>query len=63
VSASIIADDCTTADAIATAVMVRGLEKGLELIESLDGIEGYMIGIDTKGGFKSIWSKSFPINL
>ena len=42
-SASIIADDCMTADAFATACMVSGLEKSLELIENQPNIEGCFI--------------------
>ncbi len=42
-SATIIADDCMTADAYATACMVLGLEKSIELIEQLPGVEGCFI--------------------
>ncbi len=38
-SASVIASDCLTADAYATAFMVLGFEKSKQLIEKLDGIE------------------------
>jgi thiamine biosynthesis lipoprotein len=31
------------ADGLATAVMVLGRERGLELLESMDGCEGYLI--------------------
>lgn len=42
-SVTVIADDCTTADAFATAFMVLGLEKSLELIEQLKGIDACFI--------------------
>lgn len=42
-SVTIIANDCTTADAFATAVLVMGIEDGLKLINSIVGIEGYLI--------------------
>lgn len=42
-SATIIADDCATADALATAVFVIGEEKGLALIERLSGIECFIV--------------------
>jgi thiamine biosynthesis lipoprotein len=42
-SATIIADDCRTADALATAVFVLGKDKGLALIEKLPGAECYMV--------------------
>ena len=42
-SASIIADDCMTADAWATACMVMGLEKSLELLRQHPEVDGYFI--------------------
>lgn len=42
-STTIIAADTATADALATAVAVLGKTKGLELIESLDGVEAILI--------------------
>jgi len=41
-SASVVAQDCMTADALATALMVMG-EKGIELINNIDGIEAMII--------------------
>ncbi len=48
-SASIIAPDCMTADAYATACMVMGLEKSMQLISALPDTEGYFIYVDEKG--------------
>lgn len=48
-SATIIAPDCMTADAYATACMVMGVEKSYKLIESLPNIEGYFIYVDEHG--------------
>lgn len=42
-SATVIADDCMTADAYATAFMVLGLEKSLELVQQLKGIDACFI--------------------
>jgi len=42
-SATVIADDCLTADALATAFMVMGIEKALPLAESLPDVEGLFI--------------------
>ena len=42
-SVTIIADDCTTADVLATAVFVLGEEEGLELIEKLSGVECFLV--------------------
>jgi len=47
-SVSIVAPDTLMADALSTAVFVLGLEKGLELLESLDGVDGVII--DIQGG-------------
>lgn len=42
-SVTIVAPNCMLADALATAVLVMGTEKGLKFIESLDNVEGYLI--------------------
>lgn len=41
-SASVFADDCMTADAWATAFMVMGHEKAIALLDSLEGIDGFI---------------------
>jgi thiamine biosynthesis lipoprotein len=43
VSVSILAGDCVLADALATAVMVMGTKKGLELINRLEDVEGLIV--------------------
>ena len=43
VSVSILAPDCTFADGLATAIMVMGAQKGLALINRLDGVEGLIV--------------------
>lgn len=42
-SATIIADDCMTADAMATACMVMGVERSLDMIESSNNVEGLFV--------------------
>lgn len=42
-SATIIADDCMTADALATACIVMGYKRAKELIEKTESIEGVLI--------------------
>jgi thiamine biosynthesis lipoprotein len=42
-SATIVAPDCITADAWATACMVAGLDKAKEWIEANDDLKGYLI--------------------
>ncbi|MEA3428727.1 MAG: FAD:protein FMN transferase, partial [Thermodesulfobacteriota bacterium] len=39
VSASVLADKCVFADGLATALMVMGVEKGLRLVNTIDGVE------------------------
>ena len=48
VSATIVAQDCATADAIATAVMVKGFDEGLSWINNLPNVECLLVKkIDT----------------
>ncbi len=50
-STTIITGECITADAIATSCMVLGVDKGRELVESLDDVEAYFIYSDDSGVF------------
>lgn len=50
-SATILAPDCMTADALATTCMVLGLEKAMELVLTMSGIDGYFIFGDTLNNF------------
>jgi thiamine biosynthesis lipoprotein len=43
VSVSVMAPNCALADGLATALMVMGPEKGLAVINSLDGVEAIMV--------------------
>jgi thiamine biosynthesis lipoprotein len=58
ISATIVADDCATADAVATAVMVKGFERGLKWINSLTGIECFLIK-EVDGGYYTGYSDGF----
>ena len=60
-SATIISDDCMTADALATACMVLGLEKARDLINKIDGIDAYLVYSDEEGDFKT-WFTGGMIN-
>jgi len=42
-SATVVCDDCMTADAYATAFMVLGVDKSKELLQKLPGIEVYFV--------------------
>lgn len=48
-SATIVAEDCITADAYATAFMAMGLEKAREAAKNIPGIEYYVIYSDKNG--------------
>ena len=49
-SATIIANDCLTADALATACMVLGADSALAIVERTANVEGLFISADKNGG-------------
>jgi thiamine biosynthesis lipoprotein len=51
-SATIVADDCMTADAYATACMVSGLDKSLQILNKVKGLDAYLVFSDNQGNFK-----------
>lgn len=61
-SASVLAPDCMTADAYATALMVMPLEKSKALIEQNPDLEAYWIVADSLGGVEEVFSKGFLKN-
>jgi FAD:protein FMN transferase len=56
-SATILANDCATADGIATACMVIGKDKTIEFLALHPEYEGYLIYSDDSGNFKTWTSK------
>jgi len=58
-SVSIAADNCTLADGLATAVMVMGADKGLDLIDRLAGVEGMIVVEKKDGSLVNYFSKDF----
>lgn len=58
-SATVIADDCMTADAFATAFMVIGLEKSMEIVKQNPGIEVYFISSGDNNQYKIDMSEGF----
>ncbi len=48
ISATIVADDSTLADGLSTAVFVLGVEKGLALINAMDGVDALIVTSDRK---------------
>ena len=61
-SATVIAAKCVKADAFATAVCVLGAEVGLKLVESLEGVEAFLVVRDGEE-FQEISSSGFPATI
>ena len=60
-SVTILADNCTLADGLATAVMVMGVAKGLSLIDRLDHVEGLIVTELSDGTLKDHFSKGLRL--
>lgn len=58
-SATVLADDCMTADALATTFMVVGYEKALEVLKSFPGVEACFILDDTQDKYKLEMTEGF----
>jgi thiamine biosynthesis lipoprotein len=50
-SATVVASDCMTADAYATAMMVFGIDKSIEFLKENDFLDAYLIYTDEQGKF------------
>ena len=59
VSVSIIADNCTLADGLATAIMVMGAEKGVQLVNRLDNVECFIVVEKSDGRLLDFYSPGF----
>lgn len=59
VSVSVISDNCTVADGLATALMVLGVEKGLALVNRLERTECLMVLLEKDGQFRDHHSSGF----
>lgn len=57
--ATVIADDCMTADAYATAFMVMGIEKSREIAKNIEGMHYYFIFENEDGTFGTVYSDGF----
>lgn len=51
-SATVIADDCSTADAYATALMVMGLDKSVAFLKQHSFLDAYLVYADSTGAFR-----------
>jgi FAD:protein FMN transferase len=58
-SATVLAADCTTADAYATAFMVLGVEKSLTIVNNDSHLEAFFIYVDTDGITKTVATNGF----
>ena len=62
-SATVIADDCMSADAYATSFMVMGLDKACEFLDSHNGIEAYLIYTGDDGEYQVYMSEGMKRHL
>ncbi len=58
-SATVLAKECITADAYATAFMIMGLEKSFAFANRRDNMEVYLIYSDKKGNFQVKYTTGF----
>ena len=58
-SVTVRANETWRADALATAMMVLGVEKALQLLEHLPDVEAFFISADDNGGFVVLKSRGF----
>ena len=57
--ATVIADDCMTADAYATAFMAMGVEKSVEVAKTIPGLHYYFIYVKPDGEVATMFSDDF----
>jgi thiamine biosynthesis lipoprotein len=62
VGVSIIANNCTLADGLATAVMVMGVEKGISLVNRINNVEGLIVVEKPAGSLTDFYSTGFRVN-
>jgi thiamine biosynthesis lipoprotein len=62
-SVTIIANDCATADGIATACMVMGKDKTLEFLNRNTELEAYLVYSDDTGNFKTWITENLRKNI
>ena len=58
-SATVLADNSVWADALASICMVMGMEKSLEIINALDGVEAYYIFVNEEGELETFATEGF----
>lgn len=60
-SATVLAPTCAEADAYATAMMVMGVERAMELCQEENGVEAYLIYQSDSGELMTAHSGGFPL--
>ena len=58
-SSTVLAKNCMTADAFATAFMVLGVEKAEKIVNETEGLEAYFIYSGENGEYKTWFSEGF----
>lgn len=61
-SATVIADECMTADALATACMAMPSEKAMKMIESIPGASALLVEATADSTFKVLTTSRFPLH-
>ena len=59
VSVTVVADKAILADALATAAVVLGMERGLALLEGMPGVEGVIVNVDDDGVLGLVTTSGF----
>lgn len=60
-SVTVLAENAVWADALASICMVMGMEKSLELIKTIEGVEAYYIFVNDKGELETFATEGFEI--
>lgn len=60
-SVTVLAENSVWADALASICMVMGMEKSLELIKTMEGVEAYYIFVNDKGELETFATEGFEI--
>ncbi len=58
-SATVLADNSVWADALASICMVMGMERSLETVEAMDGVEAYYIFVNEEGELETFATEGF----
>ena len=58
-SATVVASNCTLADAYATAFMVLGVDSAMKVCKTIDGMDCYLIYTDKDGQYQVTYTEGF----